>query len=61
MKLILVLAFTMPAPALAKDYCESLAGIQSKVNYCDENTAFVKPAEQCRDLFAANKIGRAHF
>ena len=50
--LLLLLLLPSPAPAAAT-YCESIQTIRAKVNYCDENTAYVAPAQACRDKFKA--------
>jgi hypothetical protein len=47
----LAFLLSLHAHAAAPDLCESLAQIEPKVNYCDENPAFVQPAQACRDKF----------
>lgn len=47
------LALLLPLTAHAGEICTSRAQIEPKVNYCDENSAFVAPAKSCRDQYKA--------
>jgi hypothetical protein len=37
--------------ALASDICTPISQIEPQVNYCDQNPAFVGPAQACRDRY----------
>lgn len=52
-KLMLLLLLLSATPAFAGAFCESIDELEKKVNYCDENYAFLAPAKACFQAFKA--------